>query len=106
MPVRIAAASRGDRGYAKRDQSEAVTVDGAVARGSHSPCTKVSSSHVVRATDNPLLSKSRAAAGEYELRDGSVTHSESTLKIVGTGTSNFRRLPGPRRLCTNGHDAC
>ncbi len=55
---------------------------GAVARGeAAAPCTKVWSSHVVRATSAKKEPSRRSDAGDYELRDASVTHSQiSTLR--------------------------
>ena len=54
----------------------------------------------------------RSDAGDYELRDGSVTHSQ--CRIVNAKHSQngmrhrelkaSRRLPGPSRLCTKGCD--
>ena len=62
---------------------------GAVPGEKPQPCTKVWSSHAMHATCNADAKKEpsrRSDAGDYELRDGSPTHSQVNAQIVGTGT--------------------
>ena len=61
---------------------------GAVPGEKPQPCTKVWSSHAMHATCNADAKKEpsrRSDAGDYELRDGSPTHSQVNAQIVGTG---------------------